>query len=241
MRIFIKEGIDMLGIIGAMDAEVAKLKDMMTDVTITKAASMEFFEGKLNGATVVVVRAGVGKVNAACCTQVLINLFQVKCVINTGIAGSLQAKIDIGDIVLATDAVEHDMDAAVFGYVPGQIPGMEVHSFMADEELRRIAKESCEKVNSDISVYEGRVVTGDQFISSKEKKAWLVETFEGFCTEMEGAAIAHVAYLNEIPFLIVRAISDKADDSAQVDYPSFEAKAIEHSVRLIVEMAGRLA
>ncbi len=231
----------MIGIIGAMDAEVAKLKEMMTDTEVTKTSSMEFYKGRLNGAEAVVVRAGVGKVNAACCTQALIDHFPVSYVINTGIAGSLQAKIDIGDIVLATDALEHDMDAAAFGYGPGQIPGMEVHSFTADVKLRQIAKESCEKVNPDISVYEGRIVTGDQFISSKEKKAWLVKTFDGCCTEMEGAAIAHVAYLNEIPFLIVRAISDKADDSAEMDYPTFEARAIEHSVRLMAEMAGRLA
>ncbi len=231
----------MLGIIGAMDTEVAKLKEVMEDVNITKAASMEFYEGKLNGARAVVVKAGVGKVNAACCTQTLIDHFPVSCVINTGIAGSLKAEIDIGDVVLATDAVEHDMDVAALGYAPGKIPDMDVESFEADEKLRKIAKESCEKVNPDISVYEGRVVTGDQFISSKEKKAWLTETFGGCCAEMEGAAIAHAAYLNQVPFLIVRAISDKADDSAQMDYPTFEAKAIEHSVRLIVEMAGRLA
>lgn len=224
-----------------MDQEVAKLKEMMTEVEITKAASMEFYKGKLNGTEAVVVRAGVGKVNAACCTQALIDHFPVSCVINTGIAGSLQASIDIGDIVLATDALEHDMDAVSFGYDLGQIPGMEVFSFTADEKLRKIAKEGCEKVNPDISVHEGRVVTGDQFVSSKEKKTWLVDHFDGCCTEMEGAAIAHVAYLNKIPFLIVRAISDKADDSAHMDYPTFEAKAIEHSVRLITEMAGRLA
>ena len=174
----------MLGIIGAMDTEVAKLKEVMEDVSITKAASMEFYEGRLNGARAVVVKAGVGKVNAACCTQALIDHFPVSCVINTGIAGSLKAEIDIGDVVLATDAVEHDMDVAALGYAPGKIPDMDVESFEADEKLRKIAKESCEKVNPDISVYEGRVVTGDQFISSKEKKAWLTETYGGCCAEM---------------------------------------------------------
>ena len=231
----------MLGIIGAMDTEVAKLKELMTDVTVVQAASMEFYRGKLSGAEAVVVRAGVGKVNAACCTQALIDKFPVSCVINTGIAGSLQAKIDIGDIVLATDAIEHDMDCSPLGYAPGKIPAMDTESFVADARLRGIAKESCQAVNPDIHVYEGRVVTGDQFVSDREKKTWLVQTFDGCCTEMEGASIAHAAYLNEIPFLIVRAISDKADDSAKMDYPTFEAKAIEHSVRLIVEMARRMA
>lgn len=230
----------MLGIIGAMDIEVAKLKEMMTDVKVVKKASMEFYAGKLNGKEAVVVRAGVGKVNAACCTQVMIDTFAVECVINTGIAGSLQAKINIGDIVLATDAVEHDVDAAAFGYAPGQVPSMEVFSFTADEKLRAAAKSSCETANPDIHVYEGRIVSGDQFISSKEKKNWLKETFDAYCTEMEGAAIAHAAYLNQVPSLIVRAISDKADDSAQMDYPAFEAQAAEHSVRLIIELADRL-
>lgn len=231
----------MLGIIGAMDQEVAKLKEVMTDVKVQKIATWEFYEGKLNGADVVVVKAGIGKVNAACCTQSLIDHFPVKWVVNTGIAGSLQAKIDIGDIVLATDAVEHDMEVSVFGYEPGHVPGMETLAFPMDEALRKIAKEACEKVNPEISVYEGRVVTGDQFISSKEKKQWLTDTFAGYCTEMEGGAIAHAAYLNNVPCLVVRAISDKADDSAEMDYPTFEAKAIEHTVNLMIEMAGRLA
>ncbi|SFQ06779.1 adenosylhomocysteine nucleosidase [Lachnospiraceae bacterium XBB1006] len=230
----------MIGIIGAMDVEVAKLKEQMSDVVITKKAGREYVKGMLNGAEVVVVRAGVGKVNAAGCTQCLIDTFGVDSVINTGIAGSLQAKIDIGDVVLATDAVEHDMEAVAFGYPVGQIPQMDVFSFQADEKLRAIAKESCEKVNPDIHVYEGRVLTGDQFVSGDEKKKYLVDTFGGFCTEMEGAAIAHTAYLNNVPFLIVRAISDKADNSAHEDYPTFEKKAVERSVRLIYEMAGRL-
>lgn len=229
-----------LGIIGAMDIEVARLKKAMKDIQIVKKASMEFFTGTLNGCRAVVVQAGIGKVNAACCTQVMIDTFQVDCVINTGIAGSLRTEINIGDIVLATDAVEHDMDVVVFGYGPGHIPGMKELSFRADDLLRNIAKEACLQVNPEIQVFEGRIVTGDQFVSGKEKKNWLTETFDGYCTEMEGAAIAHAAYLNKVPFLVVRAISDKADDSATMDYPTFEAQAAEHSVKLIMEMAARL-
>lgn len=230
----------MIGVIGAMDVEVARLKEQMEQVTILQKAGMEFYRGILNGNEVVVVQAGVGKVNAACCTQCLIDHFGVDCVINTGIAGSLQAKIDIGDVVLATDAVEHDMDAVSFGYPLGQIPGMQEFSFPADEKLRKVARECCERVNPDIQVFEGRVLTGDQFVAEKEKKQWLVDQFQGFCTEMEGAAIAHAAHLNGVPCLIVRAISDKADDSASQDYPTFEKKAVEHSVRLIYELAGQL-
>ncbi|MDE6025604.1 MAG: 5'-methylthioadenosine/adenosylhomocysteine nucleosidase [Lachnospiraceae bacterium] len=229
----------MLGIIGAMDEEVSRLKEKMTDISIDKKASMDFYKGKLMGKDVVVVRSGIGKVNAGICTQILVDNYNVSAVINTGIAGSLNADINIGDIVLATDTLQHDMDATGFGYEPGVIPRMETSVFEADDELRTLAKECCERVNTDIKVFCGRVVSGDQFISDKEKKQYIHDTFEGFCTEMEGAAIAQTAYLNKIPFLIVRAISDKADDSATEDYPTFEAKAIEHSVNLMVELVGK--
>ena len=230
----------MLGIIGAMDEEVAKIKAQMEEVNVTKIAAMDFYEGSIHGYPVVVVRSGIGKVNAAMCTQILAVKFNVDAIINTGIAGSLDANINIGDIVLSTDTLEHDMDAVAFGYPVGQIPRMETLSFTADSELRKLAMEVCQNVNPDISVFEGRVVSGDQFISDKDKKNWLVETFKGSCTEMEGAAIGHAAYLNNIPFLIIRAISDKADDSASVDYPAFEAKAIEHSVRLLLGICEKL-
>ena len=230
----------MLGIIGAMDEEVAKLKEKMDDVKVTKVAGMDFYEGKLKNHPVVVVRSGIGKVNAGMCAQILALKYNVDAIINTGIAGSLDANINIGDVVLSTDTIEHDMDAVAFGYPVGQIPRMDTLSFVADEKLRNIAKEVCNEVNPDISVFEGRVVTGDQFVSDKTKKEWLVSTFAGSCTEMEGAAIGHAAYLNGIPFLIIRAISDKADDSATVDYPTFEAKAIDHSVRLLLGLCERL-
>lgn len=226
----------MLGIIGAMDEEVAKLKEHMTEVEVTTKASMDFYKGKLNGKDVVVVRSGIGKVNAAICTQILVDDFKISAVINTGIAGSLRSEINIGDIVLSTDALEHDMEATAFGYPVGQIPRMDTLAFEADKALIELAEKCCAKVNPDIKTFVGRVVSGDQFIASKEKKEWLIENFAGYCTEMEGAAIAHCAYLNKIPFLVIRAISDKADDSAQMDYPTFEALAIERSVKLMLEM-----
>lgn len=230
----------MLGIIGAMDEEVAKLKETMEQVEITSRASMDFYKGKMSGKDVVVVRSGIGKVNAGICTQILVDMFGVDAVINTGIAGSLNADINIGDIVLSVDALQHDMDATGFGYEPGVIPRMEQSVFLGDEKLRKLAKECCEEVNPDISVFEGRVVSGDQFISDKEKKNYILSTFHGDCTEMEGAAIAQAAYLNNIPFLVIRAISDKADDSATEDYPTFEAKAIAHSVKLVNAIVQKL-
>ncbi len=224
------------GIIGAMEEEVAQLKEKMTNLTITTKAGMEFYDGLLLGKAATVVRSGIGKVNAGCCTQILADLFSVDCVINTGIAGSLDAAIDIGDIVLCTDAVQHDMNAVAFGYDLGVIPRMPVSFFPADEALRRSAKAVCERVNPEIKVHEGRVATGDQFIADKAKKDFIVSNFAAKCAEMEGAAIAQAAYNNHLPFLIIRAISDKADNSAQMDYPTFEKQAIEHTVKLMLAL-----
>ena len=229
----------MLGIIGAMDEEVARMKEQMEDAQVQTWAGMEFYRGRINGKEAVVVRSGIGKVNAAVCAQILADRYEVSAIVNTGIAGSLDGKIDIGDIVLSTDALQHDMDATNFGYPLGQIPRMEVLSFQADRRLLELARVCCKEVNPDIHVYEGRVVSGDQFVSSQEKKEWLIRNFKGSCTEMEGAAIAQAAYLNGIPFLIIRAISDKADNSATMDYPAFEAQAIDHSVNLMLEMIRR--
>lgn len=226
----------MLGIIGAMDEEVAKLKEQMTEVQVHKKANMEFVQGVMEGKQVVVVRSGIGKVNAGICAQILVDDYRVDGIINTGIAGSLRAEINIGDIVISTDAVQHDMDAVAFGYPLGQIPRMDVFSFEADKELAKLAEDCCHRVIPQVGIFHGRVASGDAFIASHERKTKIVNEFDAFCCEMEGAAIAQAAYLNGIPFLIIRAISDKADDSASMDYPAFEAMAIENSVKLIKEM-----
>lgn len=226
----------MIGIIGAMEEEVTKLKQQMQDIVVSNKACMEFNKGTLSGKDVVVVRSGIGKVNAALCAQILADDYRVNYIINTGIAGSLDNEINIGDIVLSTDALQHDVDAVAFGYELGVIPRMETSIFTADEKLIALAKQVCERVNPDISVFTGRVVSGDQFIADKTIKEHLVSNFHPLCTEMEGAAIAQAAYLNKVPFLIVRAISDKADDSANMDYPTFEAKAIEHTVKLMTAL-----
>lgn len=225
-----------IGIIGAMELEVEQLKTEMTVSNIVKKAGMDFYEGSLNGASVVVVRCGIGKINAALCVQILADVFEVTHVINTGVAGSLNAKLDIGDILISKDALHHDMDVTIFGYQLGEVPQMGFREFPADEHLIRLAKEACERVNPDINVVTGRVVSGDQFISSKEVKERLISQFQGDCAEMEGASIAHGAYLNNIPFVIIRAISDKADDSAEMDYPTFEAAAAKHSAALVKDL-----
>lgn len=230
-----------IGIIGAMELEVEALKAEMSVSRIIEKASMKFFEGTLGKAEVVVVQCGIGKVNAGMCVQILADCFHVTHIINTGVAGSLNADLDIGDIVIGTEAVYHDMDVTSLGYETGQVPGLSVKYFPADETMIQAAKASCEKVNKDIHVKTGRVASGDQFISSKEVKENILKTVGGDCTEMEGAAIAHAAFLNEIPFVIIRAISDKADDSAHMDYPSFEKAAAAHCSALVMDFIQELA
>lgn len=230
----------MIGIIGAMEEEVKALTDMMSGVETATVAGMVFKKGQFKGKDVVVVRSGIGKVNAAVCTQILADRYNVDCVINTGVAGSLKNEINIGDIVISSDAIQHDMDATGFGYKMGVIPRMPVSVFEADRKLIDAARAACSEAVPEIGVFEGRVVSGDQFITDKDTKKRLVETFAAYCTEMEGAAIAQAAYLNSIPFLIIRAISDKADDSASMDYDEFERKAIEHSVLLMENLIRRI-
>lgn len=222
-----------IGIIGAMEEEVAILKEAMDVEKIVEHASMQFYKGVLCGEKVVVVRSGIGKVNAAVCAQALVDKFNIDILINTGIAGSLDPAIDIGDMVISTDLVEHDMDASIFGDPVGQIPRMDTFSFPADPELVKKAVQANTEANPDIKTFTGRIVSGDQFVSSSEVKEKLVSLFDAKCTEMEGAAIAHVAYLNKVSCVIIRAISDKADNSATMDYPTFEKQAIKHSVKLV--------
>lgn len=224
-----------IGIIGAMDEEVSRLKGAMSDAEIINKASMDFYKGTLCGKNAVVVKSGIGKVNAAVCTQILADEFHVEAIINTGIAGSLNNDINIGDIVLSTDTLQHDVDAVAFGYEPGQIPRMDVLSFPADDKMVDLACKACKTACPDISVFKGRVVSGDTFVADNEVKDNIKAKFGGYCTEMEGAAIGQAAYLNGVPYIVVRAISDKADDSASVDYPAFEKKAIENLVNMMME------
>ena len=230
----------MIGIIGAMEEEVSQLIEAMENKEKVTCAGMDFYSGTLKGKDAVVVQSGIGKVNMALCTQILADKFDVEAVINTGVAGGLYKDIEIGDIVISKDAVQHDVDATVFGYKVGEIPRMDTSYFEADKDLIELAKKTCEEVNPDINCYVGRVVSGDQFISSREVKDRIKSNFDGYCTEMEGAAIAHGAYLNHVPCVIIRAISDKADGSAQVDYPTFEKQAIVHGVKLMKELLPTL-
>ena len=230
----------MIGIIGAMEEEVSQLIEAMENKEKVTCAGMDFYSGTLKGKDAVVVQSGIGKVNMALCTQILADKFDVEAVINTGVAGSLDADINIGDIVISTDAVQHDMDVSMLGDPVGQIPRMDTFSFPADEKLVKLAVEVNKEVNPDIQTFTGRVLSGDQFISGKEKKEYLVKTFDGKCAEMEGAAMAQTAYLNKVSYVIIRAISDKADNSATMDYPEFVKMAITHYVGLVKGLVERM-
>ena len=229
-----------LGIIGAMEIEVAILKSKLENPKVTKVGPMEFFEGRLAGCQVVIIMCGVGKVHAAMCTQTLCCMFGVTHIVNTGVAGSLDAQLDICDVLVSTDAIQHDMDVTHLGYDVGKVPGLDVRAFAADELLRKLAFEESERIRPGHTKL-GRVATGDQFINSKELKVKIIETTGASCAEMEGAAIAQTAYVNGVPFVILRAISDKADDSADMDYPTFERKAAANCAAVTEALAKRLA
>lgn len=229
-----------IGVIGAMDVEVSLLRQNLENCTTTTRAGMEFSEGTFGGHPVVIARCGIGKVHAALCVQILVDVFNVTHVINTGIAGSLDARIDIGDLVVSTDVMHHDVDATIFGYALGQVPGIKTVAFEADTRLAQaVAKAACE-VAPTITVHAGRVVSGDQFIANDEVKARLVSQFDGRCCEMEGASIAQACHLNGLPFVVVRAISDKADGSAEMAYPEFEAKSAQRCARIVQHMLSHL-
>jgi len=228
-----------LGIIGAMSVEVELLKEKMEKLTVTNHAGMEFYDGVLEGLDTVVVQCGVGKVNAAMCAQILCSVFGVTHLVNTGIAGSLNAQLDIGDLVVSKDAMYHDFDCVHFGYEMGKVPGMDTVAFPADEAMIRHACAAAEAVHPGHSRI-GRVASGDLFVAEKTVKERIIEKTGAVCTEMEGAAIAQTAYRNRVPFVILRAISDKADDSAQMDYPTFETQAAHRCAEVAMNMAKQL-
>lgn len=223
-----------LGIIGAMTVEVDKLKAQMTHTTVTERAGMTFCSGLLGELPAVVVVCGVGKVNAALCVQVLCDCFGVTHIVNTGVAGSLDAKLDIADLVIGTQAIYHDFDCNSLNpnYPVGQVPGLPVRGFPTDATLVEKAYAAAQQIQPG-HVCKGIVASGDQFVCAGERKAKIVSDTAAICTEMEGAAIAHAAWRNDVPCVIIRAISDKADDSAQMDYPTFEAIAAEHCATVV--------
>ena len=224
------------GIIGAMDAEVTSLQESLTDAKTEVIADMTFVSGKLGETEAVVVKCGMGKVNAAICAHTLINRYGVTKVINTGVGGSLDNRIDIGDIVVSTEAVQHDYDVSIIGFRKGEIPYTGLVAFPADPDLREEAVKAIRETAPEIKVFEGRVCSGDQFIASSEQKQQILDNFGGLCCEMEGAAIAQTCYLNHVPYVILRAISDKADHSEEVSFEQFSETAAKRCAEIVNAM-----
>ena len=228
-----------LGIIGAMEQEVETLLEQMENKTAYTKAGSTFYEGELAGLDAVVVQCGIGKVNAALCVQILCDCFSVTHVVNTGIAGSLCADLDIGDLVISQDAMYHDFDCVHFGYPMGKVPGMDVVAFPADEMLADLAFAAAEAVNPG-HTQRGRVASGDKFVAEQSVKDAIIDITGALCTEMEGAAIAQTAYRNGVPFVIIRAVSDKEDNSAEMDYPTFERIAAHRCAAVTMSLAAAL-
>lgn len=218
-----------------MAEEVEILKNQMKIDKKEKKALMEFFSGSLLGKDIVVVTCGIGKVNAAVCTQILIDDFQVDKIINVGVAGGIGKAVNPGDVVIGHNLVQHDMDTVAFGDKPGQIPRMDTFDFKCDESLIELAKNACNDIKNHNN-FVGRIVTGDQFIADIEKIKWLASEFEALACEMEGGSIAHVCYLNSIPFVVIRSISDNANTGAHMDFEKFKPIAIENSVNILNQM-----
>lgn len=216
------------GIIGAMDSEIETLLSHLENKKEEKKYGLTFYLGKLKKYEVIIVKCGIGKVNAGRTTQVLISEYSPKYIINTGIGGGLNQQLKIGDIVISTDLIQHDFDVTAFGYAKGYMfigDKKEPTKYVADKELSEKIKKVLEKIKEGRNIFKGRILTGDLFVSSKEKREQLVQDFDGFCCEMEGAAIAQVAFLNNIPFTVLRLISDMPDGKGPEDYNAFEKEA----------------
>ncbi|GAA0379944.1 5'-methylthioadenosine/adenosylhomocysteine nucleosidase [Bacillus horti] len=224
-----------IGLIGAMEEEIELFREQMNDIKETSRAGLTYYAGELFGAQVVLCKSGVGKVNAAICTQILIDDFEVQSVIFTGVAGGVHPDLNIGDIVISSDCLQYDIDASPLGFKQGEIPYASASSFDADEHLVELAQRGAESLQ-DVQVVNGRVVSGDQFIANPERVQGLYKQFNAFCVEMEGSAVGQTCFLNQVPFVIIRSLSDKADGTASSNFLEFTKLASERSYQMVKNM-----
>lgn len=219
----------MIGIICAMDLELRELAERLTDKKVETFAAASYYIGKLEGASVVLCNCGVGKVNAAMHTQILISQYKPDVIIQSGIAGSLSSQVKYFDIVIGNELVYHDMQ----DFVLDEFEPLE-KVYRADASLVELAREAAEECHV------GRIASGDQFVSDAAQKADIAARTNALCTEMEGCAAAHTAYLNGVPFVVMRAISDMADNSAEVDFEEFQQKAADRAVSIVLKMIRKI-
>ncbi|WP_138493140.1 5'-methylthioadenosine/adenosylhomocysteine nucleosidase [Paenibacillus pinistramenti] len=229
-----------IGILGAMKEELDLLLQQMEDPRTDRHGGIAFVTGKLRGRSVVVSMSGVGKVNAAVTTQLMIDRYQVTSVLFTGVAGAVDPNLQIGDIVISSSCQQHDMDVRALGYERGVIPYQEVSDFPANPALIKLAKQACETVCKDHRYMIGRVLSGDRFIADRSAVKDLYESLQGACVEMEGAAVAQVCYMNQVPYVVLRSMSDKADGSAHVNFAEFTVQAANRSSAILNEMLGQI-
>lgn len=225
-----------IGIIGAMDIEVATLKLKIDNPSVSIFAGIEFYQGLLNGQKVVVAKCGIGKVNSAVCTQVMIDKYDVTHVINTGVAGALNPKLDVTHIVISDELIQHDFDTSAVGDKKGVVCGLDTETFVADKNLIEVAKKASLEVLDSNTIHMGNIASGDQFVSSEAIKKEVRELYNAYCIEMEGAAIAQVCYLNKLPFVVIRAISDKAGEDAHLSYDEFVGVAAKNSTKIVLKI-----
>ncbi|OJF17243.1 MAG: 5'-methylthioadenosine/S-adenosylhomocysteine nucleosidase [Bacillaceae bacterium G1] len=225
-----------IGDIGGRQEERVKVWGNMTIQEQRTVAGISFWVGTFEGRDTVVCQCGVGKVNAAMCTQILIDRFDVEKIVFTGVAGALEPTLDIGDIVISTDCIQHDMDVRPLGFARGMIPFMDQSIFVADPELVALATRAAQEVLAGKQVVQGRILSGDQFVADLDTVGNLYLEFGGACVEMEGAAVAQVCSLNAVPFVIIRSMSDRADKSANVNFLEFVGLAAESSYRIVERM-----
>ncbi|HLR80584.1 MAG TPA: 5'-methylthioadenosine/S-adenosylhomocysteine nucleosidase [Bacillota bacterium] len=223
-----------IGIIGAMDEEIKRLKNNMTDQQEVTVANSLFVKGKLSGVDVVLLKSGIGKVNAAMTTTILHERFNPSLVINTGSAGGFSSKLEVGDIVISTHVVHHDVDATAFDYKYGQVPQMPAQ-FPADARLVELAKAAAKTI--DVQAAEGLIATGDSFMENPERVAFVKKQFPSMiAAEMEAAAIAQVCYQYATPFVVIRALSDIAGKESSVSFDAFLDTAAKHATMMIMSM-----
>ncbi|WP_096436162.1 5'-methylthioadenosine/adenosylhomocysteine nucleosidase [Alteribacter populi] len=230
-----------IGIIGAMKEEIDYFLRQGTSFEKSQKAHLTIYEGKWHGHHVVMTQCGVGKVNGAVTTQILIDHYSIEAALFTGVAGALDPELEIGDLVISEDCIQHDLDGSPLGFKRGEVPMFSGRSqFKADELLVNIAFEEAVSLK-DGNVKKGRVLSGDQFIADSESVDELYTTFNGHCVEMEGAAVAYTAMVNEVPFVIIRSISDKANGEAADSFTIFVEKTAVRSATLVEKMLQRIS
>lgn len=223
----------MIGIIGAMQTEVELLISRIERAEKRTVSGIDFYSGRLENKEVVVAKCGIGKVFAAICAQTMILEYGVSLIINTGVGGAISDELEIGDIAVSTAVVQHDMDTSAIGDPVGLISGINVIEIYADKNSAETVL--CAAETLGFRCLSGIVASGDRFIAGADNKKKISDAFGALVCEMEGAAIGQVCYVNEVPFLVVRAVSDKADGTSGVDYMTFVATAAEKNARLVLE------